>query len=473
VRRAALELLIESERDSRPIKPLLEARENAIPRADDRALLHSLVLETLRHRAGLDRLLDRWVAPRRVDGLTPEVRNLLRLGLAQIVLHDRIGAHAAVDTSVNLAHAVAHAGIAGFVNAVLRRAAREGRAAWADARELEAPPRPADAPKIEASPIDAAARTSADPGPLAQLALRYSVPEWIARRWVLRWGMARAEAALAHSQSHPDYWLRLSPAFDPARLAASERLARETLPGWIPGARRAAAGSHPASWPEFAEGLFTIQDGSAMLVGLLPPRVGGRVLDLCAAPGTKTSHLLERAERGARVVACDPSERRLGLLARGLERWPRSLAPPAIDLVASDGRALPLAAKFDGVLIDAPCSNLGVLRRRVDLRWRAREEAIPRLAAVQASLLTSAASQLLDGGWLVYSVCTTEPEESTDQRDRFLAGHPEWRPLPLPECVPESARLREGEFLLVPGEHATDGSYAFIVTKGRGDARTG
>ncbi|MFN8548196.1 MAG: transcription antitermination factor NusB [Candidatus Eisenbacteria bacterium] len=443
VRRAALQLLIESERDPGPLKPLLEERERAIPRADDRALLHSLVLETLRHRARLDRLLQGWIAPRRLEELAPEVRNLLRLGLAQLVLHDRIGAHAAVDTS-EPAHAVAHAGVAGFVNAVLRRAAREGRSAWA---------------------------AVTDDSAVSAFALRYSVPEWIVGRWLARWGSGRTEAALAHSQSHPDYWLRLSPALDLARLESSDRVARDTNAGWIPGTRLAAAGSHPAEWSEFTAGLFTIQDGSAILVGLLPPRVAGRVLDLCAAPGTKTSHLLERAEPGTRIVAADLSSRRLSLLARGLERWPASLARPGIDLVVSDGGALPFSLAFDGILIDAPCSNLGVLRRRVDLRWRAQEQEIPRLAEVQASLLRSAASRLLDGGWLVYSVCTTEPEETTAQRDRFLAEHREWGPLPLPECVPESARLREGEFLLVPGEHATDGSYAFIVTRGQREER--
>ena len=442
VREAALRILVESERDGQPSKGPLERAEAQLAREDDRALLHSLVLETFRHRARLDALLDEWLAPRRVDDLPPWIRGTLRLGLCQLVAHSRIAPHAAVDTSVSLARRHGHRGTVGLVNAVLRRATREGRARW-------------DALDAGGDAIDLLAR-------------RYSVPEWIARRWVDRWGSDRAERALAHSAGRPDYWLRLSPrAAASAEEAGSLDFASIGARDWIPGALRAPAGSRPADRPEFQQGLYSIQDGSAILVGLLAPRVRGRVLDLCAAPGTKTGHLWERAEPDARIVALDRSAERIKLVGEGLRR----LGATGVDLIAADGRMLPLRGRFDGILIDAPCSNLGVLRRRVDARWRTEESSIAPLAKAQAELLSAAASRLHPGGWLVYSVCTTEPEETTEQRDRFLAANEEFRPLPLPSFLPAGARGREGELILVPGEQGTDGGYAFVVE--RADASAG
>jgi 16S rRNA (cytosine967-C5)-methyltransferase len=138
--------------------------------------------------------------------------------------------------------------------------------------------------------------------------------------------------------------------------------------------------------------------------------------------------------------------------------------------VAADGRRTPIRPPWDSVLIDAPCSNLGVLRRRVDLKWRAQEEEILRLAALQSELLTAAAARCAAGGHLVYSVCTMEPEETSEQRDRFFATHPEWAAAPLPEAVPMEARGREGEMLLPPGRFETDGGYAFLARKGESGA---
>lgn len=432
VREAALELLLALEAEGFPATERLDRDEARFTREEDRRLFRALVLETLRHRGRLDRSLGALLKKTPLDRLEPPVRNLLRLGATQLLVLERIGAHAAVDTSVALARRYGHEGTAALVNAVLRRLAREGE--------------PAPAP-------------SADP--LVELAARHSVPEWLARRWVSRWGFERAERALAWSQTHPDYWLRIPPGGEPPAGAQA---------GWIPGtARLGASGIRPIRHL-LDEGRFAAQDGSAILVGLLAPEVRGRVLDLCAAPGTKTLHLAERAVPGTTIVALDRSLRRLAPLRSRVDRdaSARSGGPgngARVFVVAADSANLPLRGLFDGILLDAPCSNLGVLRRRVDLRHRVREEEIARLAGVQSALLDEAARCLAPGGWLVYSVCTPEPEEGPAQRDRFLSAHPECEPMPLPTHVPSTATLREGEYLLVPGEHETDGGYAFVVRR--------
>jgi len=435
-----LRLLLEIERTGFPAGGRLEQVEASLSSAEDQRFFHNLISEVLRHRLRLDHLIDSRLAHTRLSDLPPPIRAALRLGAAQLLRLSSVPAHAAVDTSVSLASRHGHKGTAGLVNAVLRRLATEGREAW--------------------NAVDALPSPREDPARLAaHLSLKYSHPEWLIRRFLDRWGEERTERVLAFDNSIPDYWVRRNPPEDAA-------LPQGAAPGWIPGTARFPAGSRPAELPSFARGEWTIQDGSAILVGMLPPRVRGLVVDLCAAPGTKTGHLLERAEAGTRVLACDFSRGRLRRLRRGLSRWAGEGDAPC-SLVAADGRRPPLREGWDGVLIDAPCSNLGVLRRRLDLRWRAREEEIQRLAAVQAALLDAAASRVAAGGWLVYSVCTLEPEETISQRDRFFGIHADWLEIPLPAVVPETARGRTGEMILLPGEMETDGTYAFVAGRGK------
>jgi 16S rRNA (cytosine967-C5)-methyltransferase len=366
---------------------------------------------------------------------------------------------------VELARNYGHRGTAGLCNAVLRRVVEKGAARWASAGSgagdsvgsgvgasagfgvgASAVLRPATGPKN-------VTRTLAE-----RWALAHSHPVWLVERWLGRWGPERVEQILAWNQSAPDYWIRLAPA------GSSERpgLPSGATEGWIPGAARLRAGSRPQEETAFAEGGFTVQDGSGIVVGNLAPEVRGRVLDLCAAPGTKTGHLLERGGDAVEIVAADRSPGRLRRMRRGLSRLGREAQ---VSLVAADGRHRAWACAFDGVLVDAPCTNLGVIRRRVDVRWRVEPEEIERLGRVQAGLLDAAAAGVAPGGWLVYSVCTIEPEETRAQRQAFLERHAGWTSLPLPVWVPGGARGDEGELLLLPGEFETDGGYAFVLRK--------
>jgi len=439
-RSAALLLLTELDAEGIPAGGRMEQLEGTLTRADERRFFHALVQETLRHRLRLDHRLAAALTGRTLEELPAAIRNVLRLGACQLLLLEGIPAHAAVDTSVSLARRHGHAGTAALVNAVLRRLAREP------------------------------AKRALDPAaPAPPLAVRFSHPSWLVQRWLDRFGLERTERILAFNLEQPDYWLRLRPGAAPPPGAA---------PGWIPGTARLPAGSRPAEHAGFAEGEWSIQDGSGILVGALAPEVRGLVVDLCAAPGTKTGHLAERALAGTRILACDLSVGRCRRMRRGRRRLEAGASAGAVapgvgsvaggvtvETVCADGRRLPLRAPWDGALLDAPCSNLGVLRRRVDLKWRARASEISRLAAIQSALLQSAAAGLAPGGWLVYSVCTTEPEETLAQRDLFLERQTDFHPYPLPDWIPEAARGRSGEMILIPGELETDGGYAFVVRR--------
>ena len=441
VRDAAVRLLLDIEKKI----PLSGPLELALGRLDPaaRPRLHALVTETIRHRARIDHVLDGFLSRGPVASLHPPIRQILRLACAEYLVLRNTAPHALVHSWVELARDYGHKGTAGLCNAILRRVVEKGAASWESV----------GGPAVPAA---------------ESWALEHSHPTWLVERWLGRWGPERVERILAWNQSLPDYWIRLAPTSRAGRSGSEVlglphgELPSGASPGWIPGAARLPAGSRPQKETAFAEGGFTVQDGSGIVVGNLAPEVRGRVLDLCAAPGTKTGHLLERGGEAVRILAVDRSPGRLRRMRKGLVRLGHG---PQVTLIAADGRVPAWGRTFDGVLVDAPCTNLGVIRRRVDVRWRVEPEEIGRLSRVQESLLDAAASGVAPGGWLVYSVCTIEPEETVAQRQAFLQRHAGWTSLPLPVWVPEGARGEEGELILLPGEFETDGGYAFVLRK--------
>jgi 16S rRNA (cytosine967-C5)-methyltransferase len=320
----------------------LEAQRTAALSRRDRALLTTLVYGATRMRRPLDWLIDRCA-----ERVHPEIRQHLRVALFQIRCLDRIPRHAAVHEAVELAKGVS-ARSAGFVNAVLRKAA-----------DLEIPEHP--------------------PG------LRASHPDWLVERWRKRFKewkeILEADNAVLPVTIRPN----------PLRAGGTVELEGD-----------------PASDPRFAAGEYTVQDETAMKVApLLDPKPGERVLDLCAAPGGKTTQLAELMGGKGRVVAVDLSDR-IGLVAEAARR----LGLANIECVAADGAIASFREPFDAVLLDAPCSNTGVLARRPDVRWRLREQDIAGAAEIQRRLLENAARLLKLGGRLVYSTCSLEPEEN-------------------------------------------------------------
>lgn len=386
----------------------------------ERGLLHELVLGTLRRRGALDHALAPLVE-RELAGLDAPVLRILRLGAHQL-LHLRVPARAAVSQSVELARASAPRA-SGFVNAVLRRLAREGPPAWPDARR----------------------------DPLAWLTSAGSLPAWLAARWLERLGPAAAIArAQALAQPAP-LALRLNPRRPDvgARLDAAGVSLR---PLGVPGSFEATSGDAGAL---AREGLVYVQDQGSQLVAHLAAAGGAPLLDACAAPGGKTALAADVLGPAALIVAADASPRRLRSLAELLARW----GAPEVRMVAADGRRPPFRGAFRTLLVDAPCSGLGTLARHPDLRWRAHPGDPARHAARQRALLGALAPLVSPGGRLVYAVCSLEREEGAEVVDAFLAARPDFcAETALPAW---SARFKDGPWLGTRPER--DGGDGFFV----------
>jgi 16S rRNA (cytosine967-C5)-methyltransferase len=403
----------------------------------DRGLVTELVYGTLRWRGNLDFLIAHF-SDRPLEALEPPVRTLLRMGAYQLVFMDRVPNSAAVDQTVRCAHAAGVGRAAGFVNALLRRLA---------AKHAEVP-----VPSIE---DDA----------LGHLVHALSLPEWLAQRWIDRFGAEQAAALARASNAAPPVTLRAS-LHGQGRDALLAEL-RERVPGaraceHAPQGIRLGHGGDPGRDPAFIDGRFTVQDeASQLVIELLDPQPGESVLDLCAAPGAKATAIAERVGPRGRVLATDRNARRLRLVGRDARR----LGLGNLGTVQADATAgLPSAAaagSFDRVLVDAPCSGLGTLRRNPDARWRLSAEDPARFASTQAALLRTGALALRPGGVLVYSCCTFAPEETTAVVARFLAESADFRR--AQGDVPASlAGLLgpEGTLETFPHRHDMDGFHA-------------
>ncbi len=406
--------------------------------ARDRAFATDLVYGTLRWRGRIDYLLSH-VLDRDLDKLEPLVATALRLGAYQLVFSDGVPATAAVDESVRCIRAAGADRATGFVNAVLRR--------------LSAEHRNIPLPDLERDPV-------------GHLSHALSLPRWIAERWIDLYGAAEA-AELARASNQPPPLtvrcnrLRSTPDALLDRLrqrfpdAARCRLATD---GLVLG-RRGSPGLDPA----FLAGDFTVQDeASQLVVGLLDPRPGDRVLDTCAAPGGKTTAIAERLGGTGPVWAIDRHARRLGLVQRaarrlGLSRVHCSVRDAALPLDGvGDG------ADFDRVLVDAPCSGLGALRRNADARWRVQASDPAKLADIQLAILMSASAVLKPGGVLIYSTCTVIPEENEEVVGHFLGRSPAFTLAPRESAPPEVQSVvgDDGMLRCFPHLHDTDGFFA-------------
>lgn len=403
-------------------------RRRLAPR--DIALATELVYGTLRWQRYLDWIL----APhsrRPLAALDPRPLVLLRMAAYQIAFLERVPAHAAVNDAVTLARRGARPGVAEFVNAVLRAFARRGP------REREpAPPR---------DPVDA-------------LATRCSFPTWLASRWVARYGAEEAEALMRALNERPPLALRAN-TLRTTREALAERLQREegieTRPTrFAPEGLVAEHAGRPAAWRAFADGALAVQDEASMLVArLLEPAPGDVVADVCAAPGTKTTHLAQLMENRGRILAFDPQPARLALVGEAAAR----LGVTIVESLGGTVEALAPGreATCAGVLVDAPCTNLGVLRRNPDVKWRRVEADIAAAAARQQAILEAAAAMVAPGGRLVYATCSLEPEENDAVVAALLERRPDFAvdaPADFPIALDAGGVLR-----CLPHRHGTDG----------------
>jgi 16S rRNA (cytosine967-C5)-methyltransferase len=406
--------------------------------AGDRAFATELVQGTLRWRGRIDFLLAK-LLDRDLDRLEPLVATALRLGAYQIVFCERVPATAAVDESVRCIRAAGVERATGLVNAVLRRLATEHAS-------IELP--------------------SLEDDPAGHLTHALSLPAWLAARWLDAHGPQDAAALARASNRVPPLVARAN-----TLRATRDALLAELGERWPDAAPCAFARDgivlgrrgNAVLDPAFLDGRLTVQDeASQLVVALLDPRPGEAVLDACAAPGGKATAIAERVGRTGRVLATDRNPRRLDLVRRharrlGIENLAclqRDATRPLRDLAAD--------APFDRVLVDAPCSGLGTLRRNPDARWRVGPGDVARLAEAQLAILESAAGTVRPGGVLVYSTCTLLREENEEVVAAFLKRAPGFDLTPAAGASDEVRPLLDAEGFLrcLPHVHDTDGFFA-------------
>lgn len=440
-RRAAWLILLEQEATGAFLKDLFPAGLRDL-REDDASLARAICFGVLRSRRLLDFNLDAQ-APRGIKGA--KLRMALRVGAHQLLFLSGIPAFAAVNTAVELVKTEVGRAESGFANALLKAVARDGLR----------------------DPVGNDFKT---------LAVRHSHPEWLVRRWGRELKPPALVAALRRNNEEAPLWVRANPRRGrpgdlPLRLR-DDGVVLEAHAG-LPLFFRVASGAPAALRSRaFAEGLFSFQDPvSAWVVSLLAWRPGLTFLDACSAPGGKSALALERAwqDEGesapeasrARLVCGDASVARLRRLDDARARLGHEgLMPVSLDLARPPFRG----GAFDRVLVDAPCSNLGVLRRRPEARWNWTPEKITALAARQRALLEGAAEVVKPGGRLVYATCSAEGEETVEVVRAFLAARPDFKIAPAGDLVPASL-CREGFLRVWPGETDYDGFFAAALVK--------
>ncbi len=365
----------------------------------DRALALELVYGVLRRQNTLDWRLDH-VATKSMAKLPARVRMALRLGAYQLLHLDRIPPSAAVNESVALIKADSPGHWPGFVNAVLRALIREPAPPW---------------PVREADPMQA-------------LSVRHACPSWLAKRWLARFGIQDAESLCRSTTEIPPLTIRVNTLRTTRDILASQLSASGCV---VAPTRISPVGlildksGSVADLPLFRDGVFYVEDEAAQLIApILDPQPGESVLDACAAPGGKTTHLAALMQNRGEIIAVDQSAARLRLLEDNCKRLGIGIVR-TIRTDAAASRSKDLRGPFDRILVDAPCSGLGVLRRHPEGKWRKEAEALTQHQMLQRRLLEQAADRLRPGGVLVYSTCSSEPEENEQVIDQFCSAHRE------------------------------------------------
>ncbi len=442
----AARILLEEERKRTRIRDLLASRRPGLSDSRDRGLLTELAYGTVRRRGTLDAVL----APRsrrRLDRLSGTVRTALRLALYQVLFLDRVPAHAAVDHAVTWVRRGAGAKAAGYANAVLRASVAQ---VTGHALGKEDPRR--DVPRDDGSAIRLKDETFADPETdlAANLAARYACPRWIVERWLGLFGEARTKATLTVGIQRPPLSLRARGSRDDLYHVLKEAGA-SVRAGPVESALLVEGGGETAALAAVGRDEAWVQDATAQRVApLLRPERGQRLLDLCAAPGGKTLHLTDLLDGAGEVVACDLDAEKVAMLSQLAARV-RGDVRLQVCTIEREGPYPFEPASFDAVLVDAPCTNTGVLRRRVEVRWRLKPEDIETLAGIQRDLLERSLPLVKPGGRLVYTTCSLEPEENEAVAAAFLEAH--------------EGELEREHTLQVPAGRDADGGFAAVFRR--------
>lgn len=445
-RQIAADLLFRLQDSRDTLDMFLERAEplfNQLDRAD-RALAHALIFGVSRWQGQLDWILE-GLLQRPDKKLDPWVRTILRMGLFQIGHLDRIPNSAAVHTAVELAKTNNRKWAAGFINGVLRAAIRQ----------TEPKPMPA-----------------LDDDPVAALAIRHAFPFWLIERWIRRWGFDATQSLCIALNRIPSITLRTN-TLKTTRDALIGALRHEVKS--IRPTQSSPAGIHCASprrsiqqWDAYAAGWFQVQDEAAQMVSYyLQVRPGQRVWDACAGVGTKTAHMAQLMNNQGELTATDLTSAKLHKLEADLQRLGIAcVRTRRLDLEHPDQlNGLPL---FDRILVDAPCTGLGVLQKNPDGKWRTREADIGACAAKQLAMLTNAAKHLRPDGRLVYAVCSVEPEENEGVIESFLQKHPDfviYAPDISSTANTQNLMTSKGFLRTLPHQHQMDGFFAAALKR--------
>jgi 16S rRNA (cytosine967-C5)-methyltransferase len=433
-REIALRVLTEYPGRSKPEDLLERLLATHDPERVERALATQLVSGTIKWRSKIDFIIKQLSHRNRV--VSPIVLNILRLSIYQLLFLDRVPDYGATNEGVKLAKRFGDTYQAGYVNAILRRYLRERD-------DIEFPDLYED--------------------PIKHISVVYSHPAWLVRRWLARYpveeviALAEANNRIARTGLRVN---RLRSSVEEVRaLLGSEGLPglEMTESGLVPSDHVYVRGASPIeALKVHRDGLVQVQDASSTLVGLaLSPQPGCVAIDLCSAPGGKATHIYERAEGGALMLANDVSLDRLALVRENAVR----LGHTGMAFSVSDGRK-PALRNADYLLVDAPCTGLGVLARRWDLRWTKRETDVLRMAAYQKNLLSAAIGIAKPGGIVVYSTCSIEPEENQEVVKAAIAGRTDVKLDDLGQLLPPSVVSKDGMMQTLPNLHGVDGVFA-------------
>lgn len=436
-RGAAIKILNRVERTDAYLDKLLDAELKSPDIADvDKGLLSEIVHGVMRWQGRLD-----WV----LNGFTHgnfskseiNIKNTLRVGLYQILFLTHVPQYAAVNEAVNFVKRLRGDKSGNLVNAVLRNIIRS-------INDIHYPKR--------------------DDDPLQYLAVYYSHPQWMVKRWLERFGPEETERILVVNNEIPGLTLRINKLkISPAEFLSLLDKAQIGYQGsaFIDYFIKVRTLTGIAQMNIFQSGYFSIQDESAALpVILLAPAPGDRVIDMCAAPGGKTTFIAELMGNVGTILAVDKYESKLKMIETGCNR----LGITNVERIVGDASILE-TAPADRIIVDAPCSGLGVLRKKPDIKWKREPEDLTRLNKTQRALLENAARLLKPGGTLVYSTCTTEPEENIRVVRAFLDAHPEFTIDDAARFVNRSVVTKEGWIETFPHLHHIDGSFAIRMIK--------
>lgn len=444
-RQIALTVLNRLAGSRRTLDPILaDALADADLSPRDRSLTYALVYGVLRWRGRIDWIIDYFsrIPLPRID---PPVLNILRLGVYQIVFMDRVPPSAAVNTAVELAKGCVRDHVVRFVNGILRSVGRSHA-------EVPFPP--------------ITSRTA----PVQAIAATRSYPPWLVRRWIDRYGVAETVSRCDAENAVPPVTLRTN------TLRTDRSTLVEALESAAGTVQPTALSPHGITLtglerpvfhlPGYVNGGFGVQDEAAQLVThLTDPQPGELILDACAGLGGKTGHLAQLMENRGRIVAIDRDGDRLAALRAEMARLGVTIVT---DRVADWADGPTDLGPVDRILLDAPCSGLGVLQRHPDAKWRADPEDLPRQRDRQIRLLSTVAPLLRPGGVITYVVCSTEPEETEDVARAFLDAHPEFDPVRDSGGLPEPARRlvdSDGFFRTRPDIDGMDGFFAVRFRK--------